>query len=67
MLFVIGAVCLTLAVRSMGLSAAYVLGLGIEVLVSVGLGRYLDDEQFTPSQIIGALLIAAGVATVRYG
>ncbi|MET0327078.1 MAG: SMR family transporter [Ilumatobacteraceae bacterium] len=66
-LFVIGAVFLTLAVRSLGLSAAYVLGLGIEVLVSVGLGRYLYDEQLTPSQVVGAVLIVAGVATVRYG
>ena len=35
--------------------------------MSVGLGRYLYDEQLTPSQIVGALLIVAGVATVRFG
>ncbi len=66
-LFVVGAVFLTRAVRSQGLSAAYVLGLGIEVLVSVGLGRYLYDEHLTPFQVVGALLIVAGVATVRFG
>jgi multidrug transporter EmrE-like cation transporter len=67
MLFVVGAVFLARAVRSQGLSAAYVLGLGIEVLVSAGLGRYLFDERLTPSQLLGALLILAGVATVRFG
>jgi multidrug transporter EmrE-like cation transporter len=66
-LFVFGAVFLARAVRSQGLSAAYVLGLGIEVLVSVGLGRYLYDERLTPYQLLGALLIVAGVATVRFG
>ncbi|MET0908825.1 MAG: SMR family transporter [Ilumatobacteraceae bacterium] len=66
-MFVVGAVFLTLAVRSMGLSAAYVLGLGIEVLVSVGHGRYLYDEHLSPPQVLGALLIVAGVATIRYG
>jgi multidrug transporter EmrE-like cation transporter len=66
-LFVVGAVFLTRAVRSQGLSAAYILGLGIEVLVSVGLGRYLYDERLTPFQLLGAMLIIAGVATVRFG
>jgi small multidrug resistance pump len=66
-MFVIGAVFLTLAVRSMGLSAAYVLGLGIEVLVSVGLGHYFYGEQLTVAQVVGALLIVAGVAAVRFG
>jgi len=66
-MFVIGAVFLTLAVRSMGLSAAYVVGLGIEVLVSVGLGRYCYGEQLTAAQVAGALLIVAGVAAVRFG
>ena len=66
-LFVVGAVLLTRAVQAQGLSAAYVLGLGIEVLVSIGLGRYLYDEHLTPSQIVGAMLILAGVATVRFG
>jgi multidrug transporter EmrE-like cation transporter len=66
-LFVVGAVLLTRAVQAQGLSAAYILGLGIEVLVSVGLGRYLFDERLTPYQLVGALLILAGVATVRFG
>ena len=37
------------------------LGLGIEVLVSVGLGRYFYGEQLTAAQVVGALLILAGV------
>ena len=61
-MFVIGAVFLTLAVRSRGCRWRTSLGLGIEVLVSVGLGRYLYGEQLTVPQVVGALLIVAGVA-----
>jgi multidrug transporter EmrE-like cation transporter len=66
-LFVVGALLLAHAVRTEGLSVAYVVGLGIEAVVAIGLGRYLFDERLTVSQGIGVVLILAGVASVRFG
>jgi multidrug transporter EmrE-like cation transporter len=66
-LFVVGGLLLGHAVRSEGLSVAYIAGLGIEAIVSVGLGRYLFDERLTTPQAIGLVLIAAGVVSVRFG
>ena len=66
-MFLIGAVMLTLAVRSQGLSVAYTLGLGIEAVFAVLLGRFLFDEPVRAVQMLGIGLILAGVATVRAG
>ncbi len=66
-MFVVGAVLLTLAVKRQGLSSAYVLGLGAEALIATAIGRYLYGEHLTPLQAAGALLIVAGTASLRYG
>ncbi len=66
-LFVVGALLLGHAVRTEGLSVAYIAGLGIEAIVSVGIGRYVFDERLTAPQAIGLVLIAAGVLSVRFG
>jgi multidrug transporter EmrE-like cation transporter len=66
-LFVVGALLLTRAVRTEGLSVAYIAGLGIEGLVSVVIGRYLFAERVTPPQAIGLALIVAGIASIRLG
>jgi multidrug transporter EmrE-like cation transporter len=66
-LFVVGALLLTRAVRTEGLSVAYMAGLGIEGLVSVGIGRYVFAERLTPPQAIGLGLIAIGIASLRLG
>jgi len=66
-LFALGSLLLAVAVRDDGLSVAYVLGLGCEAAIAVGLGRWLFDEHLTPWQSVGLLLIAAGVASVRFG
>jgi len=66
-LFVVGALLLTRAVRTEGLSVAYVAGLGIEAFVSVAIGRYVFAERLTPPQAIGLVLIAAGIASIRLG
>ena len=66
-LFVAGALLLAVAVRREGLSVAYVVGLGCEAVVAVGLGRWLFDERLTPWQSVGLVFIAVGVAGVRLG
>jgi multidrug transporter EmrE-like cation transporter len=64
-LFVLGSVLLARAVRLEGLSTAYLLGLGLEALASVGLGLWLYGERLSPGRMAGVVLIAAGVAVVR--
>jgi multidrug transporter EmrE-like cation transporter len=66
-LFVAGGLLLGHAVRAEGLSVAYVAGLGIEAVLSVGIARYVFDERLTGPQAIGLLLIAAGIASIRFG
>lgn len=65
--FATGALLLGRAVRTEGLTIAYVAGLGIEALVSVCLGRYVFHEAVSPVQLGGIALIAAGIATVQFG
>jgi len=65
--FLLGAALLTMAVRAEGLSTAYTVGLGIEAVVSVGLGRYLYGEHLDVAQALGVGLIALGVLAVRVG
>jgi small multidrug resistance pump len=66
-LFLVGVMLLGRAVRSEGLSVAYVAGLGVEAVVSVVLGRYLFGERLSVPQGIGLLLIIGGVASLRLG
>jgi small multidrug resistance pump len=66
-LFLSGAVLLAHAVKSQSLSSAYVIGLGLEAVVSIGLGSWLFGERLTWAQAIGVLLILAGVTSVRLG
>ena len=66
-LFLAGAVLLGFAIGSEGLSTAYTIGLGIEAAVSIALGRWMFGEQLTGPQLVGVLLILAGVVSVRIG
>jgi multidrug transporter EmrE-like cation transporter len=66
-LFLTGAYLLSLAVRAEGLSVAYLVGLGVEAAIAAGLGCLVFDERLTPRQAVGLVLIAAGVASVRFG
>lgn len=65
-LFVIGAALMARAVRSDGLSTAFVMGLGVEAVVSVGIGAALLGERMHVSQWTGIALILVGVGVVRY-
>ena len=62
-LFVAGGLLLGEAVRVQGLSVAYIAGLGIEAVMSVGIGRYVFNERLSTPQAVGLLLIAAGIAS----
>ncbi len=65
--FVVGAALLTMAIKSDGLSTAYSMGLGVEALVSIAIGRYVFGEHLAGSQAVGVALILAGVLAVRVG
>ena len=65
--FLIGAALLTMAVRAEGLSAAYTIGLGIEAVLSVLIGRWLYHETLAVPQMLGVVMILGGVAAVRVG
>jgi multidrug transporter EmrE-like cation transporter len=63
--FVLGAVLLTQAVGRGSLSTTYVLGLGIEAVVSVALGLAVLGERITSRQAVGVGMIVLGLVAVR--
>jgi len=65
--FVLGAVLLTRAVSHGNLSTTYVLGLGLEAVVSVGVGMLLLGERLTIMQTAGIVCILVGLVVVRTG
>jgi quaternary ammonium compound-resistance protein SugE len=65
--FLAGAVLLGFAIGSEGLSTAYTIGLGIEAVVSIGLGCWMFGERLSIPQVFGVVLILAGVVSVRLG
>lgn len=65
--FVIGAILLTRAVSHGNLSTTYVLGLGLEAMVSIAVGLLLLGERLTVAQGGGIVLILAGLAAIRAG
>ena len=65
--FVLGAILLTRAVSNGNLSTTYVLGLGLEAVVSVGVGMLLLGERLTAMQTIGIACILVGLVVVRTG
>jgi small multidrug resistance pump len=65
--FVIGAGFLARAVHRGGLSTTYVLGLGLEAVITVGIGLALLGERLTAAQAAGIAIILVGLATVKHG
>jgi small multidrug resistance pump len=65
--FVVGAAFLARAVQMGGLSTTYVVGLGVEAIISVGIGLIILGERLTTTQITGLLIIGVGLLTVRRG
>ena len=65
--FVVGAGFLAKAVNRGGLSTTYVIGLGLEALISVGIGLALLGERLTVAQTAGIAIILVGLATFKHG
>ena len=65
--FVIGAAFLARAVNRGGLSTTFVIGLGIEAVISVGIGLALLGERLTVAQTAGIAIILVGLATLKHG
>ena len=65
--FVVGAGFLAKAVNRGGLSTTYVIGLGLEALISVGIGLALLGERLTIAQTAGIAIILVGLATLKHG
>lgn len=63
--FLVGSLLLTLAVHRGALSTTYVLGLGLEALVSIGVGVVLLGEQLSAPKVGGIALIALGLVIVN--
>ncbi|MCU0272227.1 MAG: SMR family transporter [Acidimicrobiales bacterium] len=63
--FAVGSVLLSVAVHRGNLSTTYVIGLGIEAVVAIGIGLFLLGERLALPQIAGVLLIVGGLALVR--
>ena len=67
MCFVIGAGFLARAVHRGGLSTTYVLGIGIEAVITVAIGLTILGERLTAAQTAGIAIILVGLATVKHG
>jgi multidrug transporter EmrE-like cation transporter len=65
--FVIGSAFLARAVNRGGLSTTFVIGLGIEAVISVGIGLALLGERLTGAQTAGIAIIFVGLVTLKHG
>jgi len=65
--FVVGAGFLAKAVNRGGLSTTYVVGLGLEALISVGIGLAVLGERLTLAQTAGVAIILVGLAPLKHG
>jgi small multidrug resistance pump len=63
--FVAGAALLARAIQTDQLATVYVVGLGIEAIITVALGMLLFGERLTIPSACGIILIAAGVTAIR--
>ncbi|MBK7642115.1 MAG: hypothetical protein IPJ19_03555 [Planctomycetes bacterium] len=64
-LFGLGAAFQSLAMRGKGLGTTYILVLGLEAALALGLGALLFGETITLQRVFAVLLIVAGIACLR--
>jgi multidrug transporter EmrE-like cation transporter len=64
-LFGLGATLQTLALRRTDLGISYVLVLGLEAIVALGIALFAFHEVIAPLRAVGVVLILAGVALLR--
>ena len=65
--FVVGAGFLARAVNRGGLSTTYVLGLGVEALISVAIGLAILGERLSGPQVAGIGIVLVGLVTLKHG
>ena len=65
--FVMGAAFLARAVNRGGLSTTFVIGLGIEAVISVGIGLALLGERLSGLQTAGIAIILVGLVALKHG
>ena len=63
--FLVGTVFLTLAVQRGNLSSTYMMGLGLEAVVTAGIGLLALHERLTLPQCAGLVLVIGGVVLMR--
>jgi multidrug transporter EmrE-like cation transporter len=54
-------------VHSGGLSTTYVIGLGVEAVLTVGIGLAVLGERLTAAQTVGVGIILVGLVTLKHG
>ena len=64
-LFGVGAIVMARAVQRQGLANAWLVGLGLEAVVSTLLGMWLYSERFSTPQMAGLVLVVGGTALLR--
>jgi multidrug transporter EmrE-like cation transporter len=64
-LFLVGAVVMSRAIRADGLTTAWLLGLGVEAVLSIGVGMLLFSERLSNFQAAGVALVIGGTALVK--
>ena len=64
-LFLVGASAMMIAVQHGELSAAYVVGLGLEAVVSVVLGVAVLREPLSLGKLAGLVTIVAGIVLIK--
>ncbi len=65
--FIIGATFQTLATRHISnMSMTYLVTLGLEAVLTMGFGVALLQERFNGSRLVGAVLVIAGIAVLRF-
>lgn len=65
--FIVGATLQTWATQHMSnMSMTYLVTLGLEAALSMGFGIALLQERFNGSRLVGAALVIAGIAVLRF-
>jgi multidrug transporter EmrE-like cation transporter len=65
LLFGLGAVLQSHAMRGTGMAVTYVLVLGLEAALAVGFGVWLLGESLSRAKMVGMTLTLAGIALLR--
>jgi multidrug transporter EmrE-like cation transporter len=65
LLFCVGAILQSHAMRGSGMAVTYVLVLGLEAALALGFGVWLLGESLSSANVVGMALTIAGIALLR--